>query len=115
MKHYDWSQIPAERMNPLMVRRVLHGGSMTIVRMELLKDAVVPEHSHRHEQIATVERGSLQFAIGGGQQVVRAGESLVIPPHLPHAAVALEDSLVMDLFSPAREDWIAGNDAYLRR
>jgi quercetin dioxygenase-like cupin family protein len=88
---------------------------MTIARLELLQDAVVPEHSHHHEQITMVERGALRFAIEGGQQIVRAGESLVIPPDAPHGVVALEDTVVVDIFSPAREDWVAGNDAYLRR
>jgi quercetin dioxygenase-like cupin family protein len=48
-------------------------------------------------------------------QVVGAGESLVIPPNVPHGVVALEDTLVTDVFTPRREDWIAGDDAYLRR
>ena len=37
-----------------------------------------------------------------------------IVPHLPHRVVALEDSTVFDLFAPVREDWLKGNDAYLR-
>jgi len=115
MKHYDWNGISLERLNPLVTRKAIHSGNMTIARLVLLKDAVVPEHSHRHEQIATVERGALRFTIEGGELVVRTGESLVIPPHVPHGVVALEDTLVTDVFSPAREDWIAGDDAYLRR
>ena len=115
MKHYDWNGISLERLNPLVTRKAIHSGNMTIARLELLKDAVVPEHSHHHEQIATVERGALRFAIDGGEVVVRTGESLVNPPHVPHGVVALEDTIVTDVFSPAREDWIAGDDAYLRR
>jgi quercetin dioxygenase-like cupin family protein len=115
MKHYEWNRISPEQLNPQVTRRAIHSGSMTIARLELLKDAVVPEHSHHHEQIATVERGALRFAIDGGELVVRTGESLVIPPHVPHGVVALEDTIVVDVFSPAREDWLAGNDAYLRR
>jgi quercetin dioxygenase-like cupin family protein len=105
MTHYDWSQIPAERLNPLVTRKAIHSGSMTIARLELLKGAVVPEHSHHHEQVTLVERGALQFAIDGGEKVVRAGESLVIPSHSTHGVVALEDTTVMDVFSPSREDW----------
>ena len=62
-----------------------------------------------------VERGSLLFHIGGVDQVVGAGESLVIPPNVPHGVVALEDTVVTDVFTPRREDWISGDDAYLRR
>jgi quercetin dioxygenase-like cupin family protein len=53
--------------------------------------------------------------MGGESFVVRAGEVLVIPPDMPHRVEALEESLATDLFTPAREDWIRGDDAYLRK
>jgi quercetin dioxygenase-like cupin family protein len=102
-------------MNALIVRKVIHTGQMTIARLNIQKDAIVPEHSHINEQVANVERGSLLFHIGGKDQVVGAGESLVIPPNVPHAVVALEDTVVTDVFTPRREDWISGDDSYLRR
>jgi quercetin dioxygenase-like cupin family protein len=115
MKLYNWEELPAEQMNALIVRKVIHTGQMTIARLNIQKDAIVPEHSHINEQVANVERGSLLFHIGGEDQVVGAGESLVIPPNVPHAVVALEDTVVTDVFTPRREDWISGDDAYLRR
>ena len=45
---------------------------------------------------------------------MRAGEVLVIPPHLPHSAEALEDTLDVDIFNPPRLDWLSGDDSYLR-
>jgi quercetin dioxygenase-like cupin family protein len=45
---------------------------------------------------------------------VHAGEVLHIPSHVPHRAEALEDTVDVDIFSPPREDWLAGSDAYLR-
>jgi quercetin dioxygenase-like cupin family protein len=47
--------------------------------------------------------------------IVRAGEVLVIPSNLPHSALALEDTLDVDVFNPPRQDWLAGTDDYLRR
>ena len=115
MELYNWEQLPAEQMNPKVVRKVVHSEQMTIARLHIQKDAVVPEHSHINEQVANVEKGSLLFHIGGVDQVVGAGESLVIPPNVPHGVVALEDTVVTDIFTPRREDWISGDDAYLRR
>ncbi len=115
MTHYDWNQMPAEQLNPTVARRAIHTQNLTIARLELLKGAVVPEHSHVHEQIATVERGSLLFHIGGKEVVLGAGQSLAIPSNEPHKVTALEDSYVVDVFSPCREDWIRGDDAYLRK
>jgi quercetin dioxygenase-like cupin family protein len=115
MNLYNWDQLPAEQMNPQIVRKVVHTGQMTIARLNIQKGAVVPEHAHINEQVANVERGALEFHIGGKTIVVKAGESLEIPPNVPHGVVALEDCVVTDIFTPRREDWIRGDDSYLRR
>jgi quercetin dioxygenase-like cupin family protein len=115
MTQYDWNSMPAEQLNPQMTRRTVHTENLTIARLEIAKSAVVPEHSHVNEQVATVERGALQFQIGGREVVLRAGQSLAIPSNVPHGVVALEDTIVVDVFSPRREDWIRGDDAYLRK
>ena len=107
--------MPAEQLNPSIVRRAVHTGTMTIARLTIAKDAVVPEHHHVNEQVATVERGSLRFLIGGQEVLLGAGQSVAIPPDVPHSVVALEDTVVVDIFSPRREDWLRGDDAYLRK
>jgi len=61
-----------------------------------------------------LESGAVRFTISGEERVLRAGDVLVIPPDAPHMVEAIEDSLAVDLFSPPREDWIRGDDAYLR-
>jgi unsaturated pyranuronate lyase len=115
MKVFEWDRVEREQLNPLLARRVIHAEKITVARLELAKDAVVPMHSHANEQITLLQQGSLQFVINGEERVLRAGEILQIPPHAPHSVLALEDSLAMDLFSPAREDWIRGDDSYLRK
>jgi quercetin dioxygenase-like cupin family protein len=112
---YNWNAIAEEQLNPRLSRRVIHTQSMTIARLLLLKYATVPEHSHVHEQVTMVERGALKFILDGREQIVRGGEALTILPNSRHSVEALEDSVVTDVFSPAREDWIRGDDAYLRR
>jgi unsaturated pyranuronate lyase len=115
MTQYDWNSMPPEQLNPLIVRRAVHTENLTIARLQIAKDAVVPEHSHVNEQVATVERGALRFHIGGREVVLQAGQSLAIPSNVPHSVVALEDTTVVDIFSPRRDDWIRGDDAYLRK
>ena len=78
----------------------------------------VPQHAHANEQITYILKGALRFWLGeDGQReiVVRAGEVLVIPSELPHRALALEETLDVDVFTPPRQDWLDGTDAYLRR
>ncbi len=115
MNSYDWNQIPEERLGLLAGRKVIHGATITIARFRLQKGAVIPEHSHANEQISTIESGSLRFVVGGEEIVVGAGQSLSIPPNVSHRAVAEEDSVAVDVFSPVREDWLRGDDAYLRK
>lgn len=115
MKLYQWNAMEQEQLNPRLGRKAIHGGNLTVARLELKQNCVVPEHSHVNEQITMIESGALRFTIGGGEQILRAGDVLVIPPHLPHGVVALEDTVAVDVFSPPREDWVRGDDAYLRR
>lgn len=114
VKTYNWSHVVDEQLNPLVSRRVIHGETMTVARFLLRKGAVVPSHHHPNEQISMIERGKLKFVIAGQERIVEAGEAITIPPHAPHSAEALEDSVAVDVFSPVRQDWIKGEDAYLR-
>ena len=116
MDLYDWNSVPSEQLTPAIARKAIHRANMTVARLELKRGAAVAEHSHVHEQISMVERGALKFVVAGREQIVRAGELLALPSGVPHGVVeTLEDSVVVDVFSPVREDWIRGNDAYLRR
>ena len=115
MKRHDWNRMESEQLNPKVRRKHIHTQNMTIARLEIEKSAVVPEHHHVHEQVATVERGALKFFIEGREEIIRAGESIAIPPNVPHAVEALEDTVVVDVFAPSRDDWQRGDDSYLRR
>jgi quercetin dioxygenase-like cupin family protein len=115
MPLYDWNQLPEEQLNPFIKRRAIHTAALTIARLNILKDGAVPEHHHVHEQVATVEKGALKFLMEGKEVILKPGESLAIPSNVPHAVVAMEDSVVVDVFTPSREDWIRGDDAYLRK
>ena len=114
VKLYNWREIPEEQLNPAVSRQMIHGETMTVARLRLRKGAIVPLHQHVNEQISMVESGKLRFVIAGEERIVKEGETLTIPPNAPHLVEALEDSLATDLFCPVREDWIRGDDAYLR-
>ena len=114
---YRWDDMPIEAVKPLLGRRLITGERMMLAHVYLDKDCVVPWHSHDNEQLTDVLKGALQFWLGsddGEQVVVHEGEVLVIPSNLPHKAVALEDTIDVDIFCPPRQDWLDGSDAYLR-
>jgi quercetin dioxygenase-like cupin family protein len=114
---YRWDDLPRETLNSHIDRRLITGTNMMIAHVYLKKGGVVPMHSHHNEQLTYVLEGVLKFLLGERQDeevIVRAGEVLTIPPHLPHSAEALEDTLDVDIFNPPRQDWLDGSDQYLR-
>ena len=116
-KHYRWADLPAEPLKGGISRRLISGKGVMIAHVYLKKGDDVPRHSHVNEQITYILEGALQFWLGpeGDREVtVRAGEVLVIPSNLEHRALALEDTLDVDVFNPPRQDWLNGTDAYLR-
>jgi len=109
-----WADIEVEQLSSLIGRQFIVGSNMMIARVLLKKGAHVPLHSHHNEQITYVLDGALKFLIEGKEVIVHSGEVLCIPPHVPHEAFALEDTVDLDIFNPPRQDWIDRDDAYLR-
>jgi quercetin dioxygenase-like cupin family protein len=114
LQHVQWQALAVENLTPLFRRQHVIGTNIMVARVQLKKGCLVPEHHHFHEQVSCVMQGAIKFWIDGREIVVRAGEVLAIPPHMPHRVEALEDTLAFDLFSPPRQDWLDGTDDYLR-
>ncbi len=114
LKHHRWEDVELEHLNPFIDRQMLVGDKVMLARVLLKKGAHVPEHHHHNEQLTYILEGALKFKIDGKEIVVRSGEVLCIPPHMPHEAWAVEDTVDLDVFMPPREDWLSKNDAYLR-
>lgn len=111
----SWDAVPLESMSDVISRRVFSGEKAMVAQVYLKKDAVVPLHSHESEQITYILDGALKFELQGREVTVRKGEMLLIPSNVPHRAVALEDTLDLDIFSPIRHDWLTKDDSYLRK
>jgi quercetin dioxygenase-like cupin family protein len=114
-KHTKWKDIEIEELSSLIGRQLVVGSNLMVARVLLKKGARVPMHSHFHEQVSYVLEGALRFFIDNQEIDVRGGEVLCIPPHMPHEAIALEDTVDLDIFHPPRQDWIDKDDAYLRQ
>jgi quercetin dioxygenase-like cupin family protein len=111
---HRWQDEPIEALSTGIGRRMLNGEAMTLAQITLAAGAAVPRHEHPNEQIATVVSGRLRFVVGDEELEVGAGESVLVPGGVSHQVDALEDSVVLDAFAPRREDWLRGDDAYLR-
>jgi quercetin dioxygenase-like cupin family protein len=103
MKVYTWGEIPEEQVDSLASRQMIHSETMTVVRRRLSRGAKLRLHRHADEQVSMVERGKLRLVVDNDERIVSSGETCVIPPNVPHSVEALEDAVVMDLFSTPRE------------
>lgn len=83
-----------------------HSEQLTFGHITLVKDVVVPEHKHVHEQWTHVLAGELEFTLDGKTMVLKPGMAVHIPSEVPHGARAITECNVMDCFLPVREDFV---------
>ncbi|HEY4215597.1 MAG TPA: cupin domain-containing protein [Gemmatimonadaceae bacterium] len=111
---HRWDDIVPEQITPAISRRYVTGDGVTIARFELTRGGVVPMHSHPNEQLSYVLSGTLEYRFADRVFVAGAGEMLQIPNGLAHEVTALEDTIVVDVFEPIRQDWLNRTDTYFR-
>lgn len=97
--------IKAKELVPGIIGHYIHGAGQTLGYIKIEKGAILPEHSHPHEQITFILEGQFEFTIGGEKFLFTPGDVHVIPSNVPHAAVAITDCIAIDVFNPVREDY----------
>jgi len=85
--------------------KLVHTETMSLVFWDVEKDAVVPEHHHVHEQIMHVIEGEFEFTLNGETKVYYPGDIVPIASNIPHSGKALTACRLMDVFSPARDEY----------
>ena len=111
VSYFKWADLPQTAMTPNIDRRLVSGQKFMMVELTLAKGAIVAEHCHPHEQMTHVLSGRLEFHIQGEKRGLGRGELVHLPSNVPHEAVALEDSVTLEIFSPPREDFLSGAKA----
>lgn len=92
-------------LTPQIHTRTFWGERMLVGIVDLDANAVLPEHSHPHEQITYIVRGAMDFDLGGEKRSVHQGDLILIPGGMPHSAVVgSEPTQAVDVFCPPRED-----------
>ncbi|MCX6142440.1 MAG: cupin domain-containing protein [Ignavibacteriales bacterium] len=90
-------------------RQILgHDPQLMMVCVKFNKGSIGPVHRHPHRQVTYVEQGSFEVQIGSEKKVLRKGDCFFIPPDVDHGVVALEVGTLVDVFTPTREDFLAG-------
>jgi quercetin dioxygenase-like cupin family protein len=109
------NMLPEEKVTEKITRRILVGEKEMIVFWKMQAGAHAAAHSHPHEQMFWMIKGKMDFRLGGERRMCGPGDVGVIPGGVEHEAWFPEDTEVIDVFSPPREDMFAGQDHYLRR
>jgi len=110
---YRWDSMKKERVSDMLERRLITGDRMMLAHVYLKKGCIVPKHSHDNEQLTYILEGALKFWVGedeAEENIVRAGEVLLIPSRVPQKAEALEVTPDVDVFSPPRQHWLDKKD-----
>ena len=101
------NEVEWEVTAPGVKRKIMaYDQSLMFVRVEFEKGGVGVVHQHPHVQITHVQSGAFEVEINGEKQVLRTGDAFYIPSNVLHGAVCLEAGVLIDMFSPMREDFI---------
>ena len=103
----DWTQIPAKTIADGIERQMMWGDRMMVCRLRIAPGVVTAVHSHVHEQITLVEGGRVRFSVDGKDIIASTGDILHFRSGCLHGATMLDEEVVLiDIFSPVREDFL---------
>ena len=112
MPFIDIHSLPSHEVVPGCRLRTPYGENLMLSYLEMDEGAEIPLHHHPHEQGGILLEGKLELTIGDETRVVEAGGMFLVPPNVPHRAVAVSGPVrVMDVFTPIREDYAEMMDA----
>jgi quercetin dioxygenase-like cupin family protein len=107
-QHLNWTDIPVEHPAEGIERQMVVGERMMIVRFRFVPFLVTPEHTHMHEQMSLVVSGRVRFFVEGEERIASPGDVLHFPPNCLHGATMMDEEVVLiDIFSPIREDFLS--------
>ena len=98
----SWEQVDAAIKRKIMS----YDDKLMVVKVEFETGGIGSLHQHHHTQITHVESGVFEVEINSEKKILRAGDAFYIPSNVVHGAVCLEEGVLIDVFSPMREDFI---------
>lgn len=111
-QHVNWATVPVEILEEGIERQLVVGDDLMLCRLRFAPNVVTAAHDHPHEQITLVERGRVRFTIGSEERIAQAGDVLHFPSGCWHGATMLDEEVVLiDIFTPVREDFLTPNGA----
>jgi quercetin dioxygenase-like cupin family protein len=106
MSYFRFDDLPTKEIIPGFQARLIHTEQQTISLVETQAGSILPAHSHVHEQVSQVLQGEFEMTVEGETRVCKKGDVVVIPSNAVHSGRALTDCLILDTFTPVREDYL---------
>lgn len=113
MNIFDLNELENDEVSSTYLRKIAHGESLTVAKVEVQAGEVTQTHSHESEEVIYVLHGAWTFHLPDGDVTVRSNQMLFIPPGVEHSSEVLEDTIALDICSKARPDWHSGVDKSL--
>ncbi len=96
-----------EMVNEGVKRKIMgYDDKIMLVKVHFNEGGIGYKHEHYHSQVTYVESGEFEFSIGEHTKIVKAGDTVYIPPHVLHGAICTKEGILIDVFSPIREDFM---------
>lgn len=105
MPFLEISTLEEKEIIPGFFARMIHTERMTVVYLTVEAGSALQSHAHPHEQVTTILEGEFEMTLGEEKKVLTPGKSAVIPSQVPHSGRAISACRLVDVFSPAREDY----------
>jgi quercetin dioxygenase-like cupin family protein len=106
-QHAAWDAIPVERVADGIERQLIWGERLMVCRVRFAPHIATALHTHPHEQMTLVQKGRVRFTVNGLTVEASAGDVLCFPPQLEHGATMLDEEVILlDIFTPVREDFL---------
>ena len=106
-QHLNWATIPRERVSEGIERQLVVGDRIMLCRFRFAPSLVTPEHRHPHEQMTIVVQGRVRFFVEGAERIASPGDVLHFPANCLHGATMMDEEVILvDIFSPPREDFL---------
>ena len=101
------SEIPWEELAPGVKRKIMsYDSTMMMVKIDFKKGGIGKPHKHFHTQMSYVDSGVFEVTIADKKQILKKGDGYYIPSNIMHGAVCLEAGVLIDMFTPMREDFV---------
>jgi quercetin dioxygenase-like cupin family protein len=105
MPFIEVEKLSAKKIFPGFKGRCIHTGTMSFMYWTVEAGATVPAHSHLHEQVAQVLKGTFELTVDGETKLLQPGMVAVIPPYAHHSGKAITQCELVDIFYPERDDY----------